>query len=298
MDAGHGVEAGVTVASRDTAPSRRAAVAEYFSTNAPKWRSRYDRARSFDAYNYQRRAAIALQWMREIRPASGGLLLDLGCGAGVQAAEAAGAGWRVIGADMSTGMLAEAAQAHDGPGWVAASVEALPFRPASFDCIAMLGVIGYVEDPSATLVSLRRFLRPGGHLIVSWATSPPLLLDRVSDAVSWLPSKAYRLVRRRRSAPRAATVNGSFFTTYNRFWREREFLRLLEGSGFRPERVRALNYGQLRLAGRALWPESVDIRLTRMIERATDIAPFRALREGARTHLALARIDDAVPTPF
>lgn len=116
----------------------------------------------------------------ELRP--GESLLDVGTGAGVVALEAArrlSGNGRVLGVDVSAGMLSEARHA--------AAVEALhvelrqldaetlPLADASFDVACSLFLLPHLNDPSKALRQMARVLRPGGRLALGVGAGPPLL---------------------------------------------------------------------------------------------------------------------------
>ena len=271
---------------------RHQAVAGFFSREAKSWHDRYRRT-GFDDYNYQARAAAAHQWLQEVvERVEGRRLLELGCGAGVQAHRAAREGWAVVACDLSTGILAEASSHYVEPDWVAAAVEDLPFRPQTFDAVMLLGVIGYVTDPEAALRAIRDQVKPGGYIIISWASPPPMLLDLWGERVSRLPVAIYRRLKRLLSGRDLPDpVRGSsFFQQYNRFWKRSEFLTLLEELHLQVEEHRAINFGRFRFMGKALWPEFVDIRLSRTLDRLSESRLLRGIGEGARTHVALTRV--------
>ncbi|MBI3086892.1 MAG: methyltransferase domain-containing protein, partial [candidate division NC10 bacterium] len=102
----------------------------------------------------------------------GEAVLDLGCGAGLDAllaAQLVGPAGRVAGIDLSPEMLAvaEAGRAEAGLPQVEfreASVEALPFPDASFDVALSNGVLNLIPDKPAALREIFRVLRPGGRL--------------------------------------------------------------------------------------------------------------------------------------
>jgi ubiquinone/menaquinone biosynthesis C-methylase UbiE len=148
---------------------RQSAVAGFFTARSSQWREIY-RRRDFDGRNFQLRAAIALEWLESVRPAHDPRLLEIGSGAGAQAAQAHARGWRVHCVDSSLGMLQQAAAENPGPTWILGDANSLPFEDGEFDAVLLNGVIGYVADPVQTLTEIRRVLRPGGHLVISWAS--------------------------------------------------------------------------------------------------------------------------------
>jgi len=275
-------------------PDRRHAVAEYFSRNAPAWKGRYgvDGAPApQNAWEYRKRGRIALAWLTQLRAQyPDARMLEIGCGAGVHSTAAAKAGWRVVAADMAPGMLAEAKQQSSAPSWIAATAEAPPFRPQSFDVVMMNGVIGYLADPVGVLRIVQSLLRPGGRLIISWVNKPPQLFTRISDTVSALPERVYLSLKRMiKGAPKAEAAPPGFYEQFLKRSTPDEMYTMLESTGFAVEDVRSQNFGRFRFMGKAIWPEAVDIKLSELTEAMLGSAPRRGLRRGSRTHIALVR---------
>jgi SAM-dependent methyltransferase len=102
----------------------------------------------------------------------GTAMLDLCCGAGLIAGEAAARGAAVTGLDFSPAMLAEARAAHPALHFAEGDAEAMPFPDASFDAVVSSFGIHHVPRPERALAEAFRVLRPGGTLAVTtWA--PP-----------------------------------------------------------------------------------------------------------------------------
>ncbi len=267
--------------------NRKSIVSSYFGEHAESWKRRYN-ANGFDAWEYQTRGAIALQWLDELcKPHA--RLLEIGCGAGHQSSAAARRGWDVVAVDFAVGMLQEARQYSDRPTWIASVVEALPFKPNSYDVVLMNGVIGYVEDPMQTLRVVHDQLKPNGRYIVSWASPHPLFFESVSHAVSVVPDALYLSLKRLITRQRVEQSNEStgFYDQFLRRWTPAEFYQMLDEAGFRIERVRSQNFGQFRFMDHAVWPEQTDIVLSELLDRFAGLTPQRRLRDGARTHIAL-----------
>ena len=98
-------------------------------------------------------------------------VLDVCTGTGLIAMQIARRiGCRVVGVDLSEGMVEEArrnVQARDlAPlvRLVKGRAEGLPFADHSFDAVVFTFLLRYVEDPLTTLRELARVLRPGGQM--------------------------------------------------------------------------------------------------------------------------------------
>lgn len=91
-------------------------------------------------------------------------ILDIGCGAGFFANEAAKVGHKVTGIDISENAL-QVAAAHDetqSVHYMSADAYALPFPRESFDVVMAMDLLEHVSDPQQIIFEASRVLRPGG----------------------------------------------------------------------------------------------------------------------------------------
>ncbi|MFZ0887623.1 MAG: class I SAM-dependent methyltransferase [Candidatus Binataceae bacterium] len=119
-------------------------------------------------YYARRRVAVIAAVARELRDARS--ILDLGCGNGAYLAELCRLCQRarIVGADLSPEMLAEARRrAGTGVHLVQADAGALPFGTESFDLVLCSHVLQLVADLSGCVSGVARCLRPGGVLIAT-----------------------------------------------------------------------------------------------------------------------------------
>jgi SAM-dependent methyltransferase len=101
-----------------------------------------------------------------------GYVLDFGCGPGRLSLLLADAGFRVLGADISHGMIAEARQLDTrGLPIEFATIERAEdaLVPGTYDGIVCSSVIEYVADADSLLQGFRRSLRNSGSLLISFA---------------------------------------------------------------------------------------------------------------------------------
>jgi MPBQ/MSBQ methyltransferase len=93
--------------------------------------------------------------------------LDAGCGTGFQTALLERLGYRTHGVDVAPRLLALARGRVPASTPALASVEALPYRDASFAAATCCGsTLSFVDDPAGALRELGRVLAPGGRLLV------------------------------------------------------------------------------------------------------------------------------------
>lgn len=110
----------------------------------------------------------------------GALVLDLACGTGALSDLARGAGYRVVGADMSAGMLAEGAGR--GPA-LRSDAAALGLATASVDGVVCGYALRNFTDLAGSLSEAARVLRPGGRIAVLEVATPPNPLVRAGHAI-------------------------------------------------------------------------------------------------------------------
>ena len=130
-------------------------------------------------------APLALEVCRLAGIAAGDHVLDIGCGTGIasrRAASLVGAGGRVVGVDLSVGMLA-AATRRSAPDLASGvlqfermDAEALELDDGSFDSVVSLCAVLHFPRIDRALAEMRRVLRPGGALVVSFGAGRPAAL--------------------------------------------------------------------------------------------------------------------------
>lgn len=110
--------------------------------------------------------AAALQFAERL--GGSGRILDLGCGHGRDVAWFAAQAFSMVGADLSMGMLREAAALVDAP-LVQMDMQRLSFQHGSFDGIWCNAALIHLPRAAVPLVlsGLRQLLAPGGWLFVS-----------------------------------------------------------------------------------------------------------------------------------
>lgn len=106
----------------------------------------------------------------EFHKFTGQLVLDLGCGSGIDSAEFAQYGAEVVSIDLTRkacelthDLMIEAEMEHKV---IQASVLSLPFKDGSFDCIYCFGVLHHIPTPEFALAEVSRVLKPGGKVMV------------------------------------------------------------------------------------------------------------------------------------
>jgi len=164
----------------------------------------YDRW--FDEHPAEYRAE--LDRVRQLLPAPDARTVEVGAGSGRFAAPL-GIG---IGIEPSRALGRMARRR--GIEVVRGRVEALPLGNGSCSCVLLVTVLCFLEDPVAALAELHRVLAPGGTLVLAF-------LEREGPVA--------RRCRRAKGKRR--------FLSHARFYPAGEVTALLEGAGFRTDRV-------------------------------------------------------------
>ena len=122
--------------------------------------------------------ALFAEWAPRVADAAeivaGERVLDVGCGTGVLAREAArrvGSSGSVTGIDVNPGMLSVAARLAPQIRWDEGLAEELPYDTGSFDAVVSQFALMFFGDREAALREMWRVLRSGGRLAVAvWDT--------------------------------------------------------------------------------------------------------------------------------
>ncbi|GAA2207983.1 hypothetical protein GCM10009850_034410 [Nonomuraea monospora] len=169
-------------------------------------------------------------------------LLDVGCGTGVVTAAALALGAEVTAVDSDPVMLELLARRHPYATIRRAALPELPFEDRGFDCVAGNFVINHVTDAPAALGELRRVLRPGGTLALSWWKSDEMTATSVFTEAIAASGVPYDPPAR----PFSAHDTPPLFTA------------LLKGAGFREAAVEAVRWRhQVDVA--AWWTDVVEV---------------------------------------
>lgn len=138
----------------------------------------------FDRFSERVSIPLATRVVALAGVASGQQVLDVGTGTGIVAIRAAhqvGPTGRVVGIDLSEGMLSAAATKAAWAGLThqldfrLMDAEALDFDDQTFDAVVSLFALLHFPHPLVALGEMKRVLRPGGRLVVAVGSRPPWL---------------------------------------------------------------------------------------------------------------------------
>jgi len=126
------------------------------------------------AYESLHVPALFQQWAPRVVDAAqiqmGDRVLDVACGTGILAREAAsilGGNGYVAGLDVTPGMLAVAKQFAPTIDWREGVAESLPFEAESFDVVVSQFGLMFFQDRVGALREMQRVLAPGGRIVIA-----------------------------------------------------------------------------------------------------------------------------------
>lgn len=175
----------------------------------PSLQTEIDVAKAYEALFVP---ALFRQWAPKVADAahiqSGQRVLDVACGTGILAREAASrmrSTGHVVGIDLSPGMVAVARQLAPTIEWREGMAESLPFPDQSFDAVVSQFGLMFFTDRRQALQEMFRVLAPGGRLAVATWDS----LDNIPAYASEVALLEQTVGRQAADALRAPFVLGN-----------------------------------------------------------------------------------------
>ena len=192
------------------------------------WWSRHPRVLEamYGVVFFGREAAIRARSLEALDATSGDRVLEVGCGYGNSfpaLREAIGPSGRLVGLDVSRGMVDSARDRVHDHGWrnvevVRADARRPPLRPGDFDAAYASMSLSAVPDPAAAIEATRTALRPGGRLVVldarpfqrwPWRLLNGLVVPIAERATNWAPDvDIVAILRREFETVEVSTFNG------------------------------------------------------------------------------------------
>ncbi len=222
-------------------------------------RTMFDRlAERYDLFNHLTSLGLATGWRRRaLRPLKAGMrVLDLGCGTGdlaLEAAERMHGTAEIVGLDFAPEMLRVAERRADKmglkgfperPRFVQGKAEDLPFEKEPYDLVVSGFVLRNLYQNIVPILSaVRRSLKPGGTIRFMDFTEPPNPVFRA----------LWRFYMNRIVYLYGIAIWGKDYPTHyltesaKRFLKPADFIRELERAGFAGARVETFLLGTIAL---------------------------------------------------
>ena len=108
-----------------------------------------------------------------LKPASGEMILDAGCGTGVFTCDIMSRGSLAVGFDISFPMLRRAREKSGGARFqpIRGDISNLPFRDESFDKVVSVTALEFITDAGSAVAELFRVTKKGGVIVVATLNS-------------------------------------------------------------------------------------------------------------------------------
>ena len=254
----------------------------YFESGDDPWEGRY-RGDNMEASTYQDRQDASLALVRHFVP-RGASILEVGCGPGYLSLELQRSGFHMTCCDLALRMVREIRDRTKNGDVLVADIHAPPFQEAAFDSVILIGVISYVADPTAVLQRIRQLLKPDGVLLIS-SPNTHLLFNIIGNKLS---APFYRMGATRP----VQNAKRKFFSETCTYYKAREFNSLATRSGFILLGKTNIGFGRLRILNKNLFPDRLDIGLSRFVSELSRFHPFRWLGDFAFANIACFRRAD------
>ena len=238
------------------------------------------KAKTYDRLTGRATARLVVPLLEAAGAGSGTRVLDVACGPGHIAAEAAAKGAVPVGLDLAEGMVALARARYVEIEFQQGDAERLPFADASFDAVVAGFVVNHLPRPERALAEFVRVVRSGGRVAVTVWDRPERmrLLGVLGEAVEG--TEGVRDPDLRSGGPDPS-----------RFADDAELAALLSGAGLADAEVRSIAFEQEVADTDELWegllagtvrtaalierqPEPVRRRIRAALEKA--VAPYRS----------------------
>jgi ubiquinone/menaquinone biosynthesis C-methylase UbiE len=186
------------------------------SSDTERWKaldaaSYDDVAEQFDAFSHRLAYPVAKHLVALAALKAGERALDVGTGTGMipfEVARVAPDTTEIVGADISTGMIEKARRRATQEGLAEPRLsfrqmdaEALALPDGSFDVVMSAFALGHMPRPERAVAEMYRVLRPGGRLLITVGSRPPLVsADTVTHSVTEVGRHVQALRGRRLSS--------------------------------------------------------------------------------------------------
>lgn len=200
-------------------------------------------------------------------------VLDAGCGAGAALKPAAAVARKVVGIDISPGMVERAREAVPEAQVLVGDAAALPFDDASFDVVLSAFTVFFFDEPTDALREWARVLEPAGRIaMTTWGAADP----------RWGWERELRMRFIGDIPPERLGAIGAGFQRLTRFDEAGKVEDELGAAGFAPESVDAHEI-EFRFADEHAWWEWNWSHGTRGLLEALPEGKLEEFREQAFT---------------
>jgi ubiquinone/menaquinone biosynthesis C-methylase UbiE len=273
-----------------TEPTHKDVIQRTFSESAEHWRKIYEVASGREGIfrteeMVERRNAVlrVIDRYADDRKLS---VLDVGCGTGMTMREILRRGHSVVGVDITEAMLHQAKSVlreftADRACCILSDGENIPCEDGAFDVVICVGVLQYLQTDEKSVSEMRRVVRDGGLVILTLPNMFRIsnLLDPyyylVRGVQFLLQKRALRTRGRKSLSPVDFSLNRRFA---NRRYYYGQLSDLFDRGNLRQVSIAGIGFGPMTFWGKELLPDSLSMRISRLLERVARKRYFGSLK--------------------
>ncbi len=275
-----------------TAPSRERTVKEHFSRRSEYWDSLYSEPEgphAFTKYELKRRQELVFDLIGNRCDGAANTALDLGCGPGQYMVHLSQLGFDCCGADISEEMLQVAREklpASPFVKWIHSDCRDVPVEDQCFDLVLCVGVLEYLADDRSALKEIRRLIKPGGGVIL---TFPNLykLRNLLNPYYYLVRLWTYLFARKSSQTSPDVTEQLDHGKSTERRYSLPHVRKLAAGAGFHVMDVQSCCFGPFSLWKQEMLPLSRTIKFSTALEALQRHRGFGFLRVFANRWVVL-----------
>lgn len=227
---------------------------------------------TFFGYHYQRRRELIAALLCSTGPKPGQVILDVGCGAGGYFPVYLDAGLEIKGVDVSDSMSEKVRNIFSkevAEGKVSAEtgdIENLGFEDNKFDYAVSAGVFMYLPDMKQALAEMHRVVKVGGYAILN--------IDNHRTIASMLdiPTLLYNVLLKisgkfgKRNTDKSCKSESGEPTPLTKSYSPAALRQMVTDMGLEIVDEAGHGFGPVRLFGKRIFPEKMDLALYKMTE--------------------------------
>lgn len=267
---------------------RKDIIKGHFSKRSKYWDSLYndtDGKQTFTKFELRRRKEIVFNFIEKSNSENINRVLDLGCGAGHYLAQLYSMGFECFGADISEEMLKITRKKFisnqiDNVILINSGCDKLPVESNYFDLIICIGVLEYLDNEKRALLEMKRIIKPGGFVIVTFPNFYKLrnLLNPYYYIIriwTYLFSKKSAQSRQDNSSKNVEIDFNK--STVNRY-RLSKVKKIVSNSGFSIIEIRGYCFGPFSIWQKNLFSLNTSTKLSNFIEELITYRLFGFLK--------------------
>ena len=258
-----------------------------------------DKNQTFTKFELKRRKEIVFNFIEKIDYKKNKKVFDLGCGTGQYLLQLSSLGLECYGADISEEMLQSTRKKLTSLDvsdvtLINSDCYNLPFEDNFFDLIICIGVLEYLDDEKKALKEIKRLLRPGGFVIVTFPNFYKLR-NLINPYYYLIRIWTYLFGKKSRAPSHSPQDSKDVKIDFGKSTVSRYSLykvkKIVTDSGFTISEVRGYCFGPFALWQRSIFSLNTSVKLSNFIEGLLKYQLFGFLKFFANRWVLLIQPD-------